>query len=135
MLVSPYRHRIYGYRAAFNDPGVISYWSEGRKLDLTGVADHSVMRSRRANSWSSAIADSLSRKENIRIAILSDPSYSSILPPRWSKVASWKTSNISRTGFDSVSFYVPDTFSITSLRKNLEAYQPLLPPAIIVRYY
>lgn len=129
-------HRYYNrFGIACNDPGVISYWSEGRKLDLTGVADHSVMRSRRANSWSSAIADSLSRKENIRIAILSDAAYSSILPQRWNKVASWKTSNNSRTGFDSVSFYVPDTFSITSLRKNLEAYQPLLPPAIIVRYY
>ena len=129
-------HRYYNrYGIAFNEPGAISYLSEGRKLDLTGAADHTVMRSRRTNNWSPATADSLSRKENIRIAILSAPSFSSVLPQRWNKVASWKTPNSTSAGYDSVSFYVPDTFSIKPLQKNLKDYQPFLPAKTVVRYY
>jgi hypothetical protein len=129
-------HRYYNrYGIALNEPGAISYWSEGWKLDLTGAADHTVMRSKRTNNWSPAMADSLSRKENIRIAILSDPSINSVLPQRWSKVASWKTPNSTRAGYGSVSFYVSDTFSIKPLQKNLRDYQPFLPAKTVVRYY
>jgi hypothetical protein len=93
------------------------------------------MRSKRANNWSPAVADSLSRKENIRIAILSDSSIRSIIPQRWNKVASWKNPNNSSAGYDSVSFYTTDTFGIKPLRKNLKEYQSFLPAETVVRYY
>ncbi|HEY4061170.1 MAG TPA: hypothetical protein VGM30_04680 [Puia sp.] len=126
--------RRYYYRKpiAVNEPGVMSWWSEARKLDFTGMADHAVMKERRTHSWSPAMADSLSRREGVRVAVLSDPSFDLTLFDRWKKVAAWQTGTRNN---DSISFYAADSSSIALLRKNLKEYQPSLPAETIVRYY
>ena len=84
------------------------------------------------------MADSLSRRQGVRIAILSDTSSNLTALQRWKKVAAWQTkpnSGSSATSTDSVSFYAADTATVTRLRKNLMEFQPSLPAETIVRYY
>jgi hypothetical protein len=111
---------------------MILYWSEGKKLDFTGLTDRDVLKCRRMHVWSPVIVDSLSRKDWARIAVLSDTSNSATLLQNWSKVASWSIPNPG-IGYDSVEFYTADTSIITPLRKNLKEFQPSLPPETIVR--
>jgi len=129
-------HRYYDSTGiAFNDIGAISFYSVGPKLDLFGLASLDVAKSRRANLWNANFADSLSRKENVRLAIVYDTWQDSALLHRWNKIASWQNHHNVVLGSDSVSFYTLNAADTTALRKNLEAFQPSLPPDVTVRYY
>jgi hypothetical protein len=113
----------YKRHIAFNEIGAISYYSEGRKLDLTG-------------KWSPVLADSLSRQYDMQIAILSNKDPNPRLPAGWGKIASWEIPNAAPKGTDgSVSFYSIDTAETATLRKNLLQYQKSLPAGVSVRYY
>lgn len=120
---------------AFNDIGAISFYSTGPKLDLFGLASLEVARSKRANHWTAGFADSLARKENVRLAIVYDTWQDAKLLKKWNKVASWQNYDNVVLGDDSVSFYSINPGDTTALRKNLEAFQPLLPDDVTVRYY
>ncbi len=129
-------HTYYDSTAlAFNDIGAISFYSAGPKLDLFGLASIEVARSRRSNRWTAGFADSLSRKENIKLAIVYDTWQDPKLLRRWNKIASWQNYNNVVLGSDSVSFYTINPADTTALRKNLEAFQPSLPSDVRVRYY
>jgi len=129
-------HTYYDSTAlALNDIGAISCYSVGPKLDLFGLASVEVARSRRANQWTASFADSLSHKEHIKLAIVYDTWQDAKLLQRWNKIASWQNDHNVVLGSDSVSFYTIDPADTTTLRKNLEAFQPLLPPDVTVRYY
>jgi hypothetical protein len=131
---------LYYYKrpVGINLPGAVSYFSEGKKLDFTGAATSDVVRSKRGHYWSGNFADSLSRKDGIRVAIVADPWFSAQqLPDTWNKIASW---NIPGNGPSpgagrTVSFYAINKYDTTFLRRNLHAYQHLLPSGIAVRYY
>jgi hypothetical protein len=129
-------HRYYDSTGiAFNDIGAISFYSDGPKLDLFGLASLDVARSRRTNHWTAGFADSLSRKKNVRLAIVYDTWQDSALLHRWNKIASWQNHHNVVLGSDSVSFYTLHAADTAALRKNLEAYQPSLPADVTVRYY
>jgi hypothetical protein len=129
-------HRYYDSTGiAFNDIGAISFYSVGPKLDLFGLASLDVARLRRANRFTAASADSLARAQQIKLAIVYDTWQDPALLKRWNKVASWQNQHNVVLGSDSVSFYALDAADTTALRNHLEAYQPLLPADVIVRYY
>jgi hypothetical protein len=130
---------LYYYRSAVgvDEPGAISWFSEGRKLDFTGVANRDVIRSKRMHYWSPVYADSLSRLDGIRAAIVADPWFNAHRVPKWDRVASW---NIPDSGpapgpSKTVTFYAVDEWDTTNLRRNLHAYEHLLPAGVAVRYY
>jgi hypothetical protein len=120
---------------AFNDIGAISFYSHGDKLDLWGIATLEVARYKRKNTYTPAIADSLSREHRIRLAIVYDTWFDPALLHRWSKIASWHNQHNVVLGDDSVSFYATSPLDTTELRRNLERYQPSLPAAVTVSYY
>jgi hypothetical protein len=129
-------HRYYDSTGiAFNDIGAISFYSVGPKLDLFGLASLDVARQRRANRFTAGWADSLGRQQQIKLAIVYDTWQDSALLHRWNKIASWQNHHNVVLGSDSVSFYTLDAADTTALRKNLEAFQPSLPPDVTVRYY
>jgi hypothetical protein len=108
-------HRYYYHAGiSLNETGAVSYFSEGRKVDLTGIASYT---------------DSISRRQGARVAILSGPQSGSKPAGRWGKVASWKDPN------DFVSFYALDTAYGRLLRQNLQEFETSLPAEIQVRYY
>lgn len=120
---------------AFNDIGAISYYSKGDKLDFWGLASLPVAKAKRHNYWTPEFADSLVREHQTRLAILYDTWYDPALLHRWTKVASWHNQHNLILGDDSVSFFAIYPRDTTTLRKNLEAFQPKLPSDVSVSYY
>jgi hypothetical protein len=137
-LTAGFVHRYY-YRSSvgIDEPGAISWFSEGRKLDFTGIANRDVIRSKRMHYWSPVYADSLSRLDGIRAAIVADPWFSAYQLPKWDRIASW---NIPDGGPvpgppKTITFYAIDEWDTTNLRRNLHEYEHLLPAGVAVRYY
>ena len=120
---------------AFNDIGAISYFSDGQKLDLYGIGSIEVAKSKKQNTWTAGWADSLSKRDRIKIAIVYDSWFWPALLHHWSKIASWRIYNNVGAAEDSVSFYAVDTAGGLLLRKNLQAWQPSLPKGVGVRIY
>jgi len=120
---------------AFNDIGAISYYSDGRKLDLYGIGSIEVAKNKKQNTWTAGCADSMSRRDRIKIAIVYDSWFWPALLHHWSKIASWRIYNNVGAAEDSVSFYAVDTAGVSLLRKNLQAWQPSLPKGVGVRIY
>ena len=128
---------LYYYKSTvgINEPGAAGYFSEGRKLDYTGLASLNVTQKKYQHIWSPRWADSLSRTDGIRAAIVTDPWFSPSQLPRWTRIASWaipgNTSNPEKT----INFYAINQYDTSRLRKYLQEYQAHLPAAVSVRYY
>jgi hypothetical protein len=120
---------------AFNDIGAISFYSKGDKLDLWGLASIEVAKAKKKNYWTPAFADTLIHQHHTKLAILYDTWFDPALLHRWTKVACWHNQHNVVLGDDSVSFFAIDPKDTGTLRKNLEAYQPLLPADVGVSYY
>ena len=123
-------HRYY-YRAgvSLNETGAVSYFSEGRKVDLTGIATYSFLRGNQRSYSSPLLSDSISWWEGARLGILSGPQSTQKPAGRWSKVASWGNPE------NNIYFYTLDTFSGKRLKEQMREYERLLPAGIQVRYY
>ncbi len=136
-----------------NQPGAVSYFSEGRKLDYTGIASNDVVRMTKEYGWTPRYADSLSKKDGIRVAIVADPWFRADQLPKWTKVATWDIAEgapsatnqsapnqpaaaiPSTAGERAVNFYAVEAYDTTWLRKRLHEYQHLLPSTVAVKYY
>ena len=120
---------------AFNDIGAISFFSKGDKLDLWGLANIEVARAKKDHYWTPGYADSLLREHQTRVAIIYDTWFDTALVHRWTKIACWHNQHNVVLGDDSVSFFAIRAEDTTTLRKNLELYQPRLPADVGVSYY
>jgi hypothetical protein len=120
---------------AANDIGAISYFSRGNNLDLWGLGNIEVARSRKGNYWTPEFLDSLCRKRNVRIAIVFDSWFSDSLLSRWKKVATWQIPNNVICGDDTVSFYAVGQGEEDPLRKDLEAFSRELPADVRVKIF
>jgi hypothetical protein len=123
-------HRYY-YRAgiSLNEAGAISYFSEGRKVDLTGIATYSFFRGEKRVLLSPVTSDSISWWEGAHLAILSGPRSGSRPAGHWGKVASWSNPP------NNIYFYALDTFAGRQLKEQMREYERLLPARIQVKYY
>jgi hypothetical protein len=115
---------------ASNNLGAISFCADdARIVDLAGTANLEVLDRRRINNWTPAAADSLSERMNANVAILHHSWSDAEVEPYWYRIATWQSSN------DTVSFYSIDRRFIEKLQTNMHAFEPKLPPGVIVRYY
>ncbi len=129
-------HRYYDDSvAAANDIGAISYYKTAKNLDLWGLGNIKVARSRKNNYWTPAFLDSLSRNEKAQIAVVFDSWFPDSLLVRWNKVATWTIPNNVICGDSVVCFYAIGPGGRAYLRQSLEAYQKELPWGVSVRYY
>lgn len=120
---------------AANDIGALTFYKDGNNLDLWGLGNTVVARSRKENYCTPAFLDSLSRKTNTSVAVVYDSWFSDSLLRRWNKVATWQIRNNVICGDDIVSFYAIDKAVKPSLQENLKEYQAKLPPDVTVKYY
>jgi len=119
----------------FNDIGAVSYYSEGKKLDILGLGNNDVAHFRHDHLNSPLLQDSLVKDKNVRIGVIYEPRFRSFADG-WKKVASWDIPFDNPIQFyDSVSWYAVDTVEAGRLRNNLKRYQSKLPEEIVVRYY
>ena len=114
---------------AANDIGAISFLSDIHTLDLWGLGNIDVARSKRGHYWTPSYLDSLSRAKQVRLAVVYDSWFDPALLARWTKVGSWTIPQNVICGDSTVSFYAIDPGFSDSLRTQLRnAFAPDLPP-------
>jgi hypothetical protein len=120
---------------AANDIGAIAFYKEKGPLDLYGLASIQVARSIKNHYNSPAFLDSLSKSEQVGIAVLYVSWFSDSLLVRWDKIATWTIPDNVICGDSVVTFYALDKRKIPDLRKNLREFQPALPAGVRVKYF
>ena len=120
---------------AVNDIGAVSYFKKEKNLDLWGLADIKVARSKKENYCTPRFLDSLSRSEKAGVAIVFDSWFSDSLLSKWDKVATWTIPNNVICQDSTVTFYAIDRSRTDELRSKLKQYQPSLPFGVHVRYF
>ncbi|MGN6618629.1 MAG: hypothetical protein ACTHJ5_15765 [Ilyomonas sp.] len=129
-------HEFYNNETvAANDIGAITFYKDGNNLDLWGLGNIEVARSREGNYYTPGFLDSLSRKKDADVAIVYDSWFSDSLLHKWNKVATWQIKNNVICGDDIVSFYAIDETAASPLKENLKKYQSSLPSDVTVKYY
>jgi hypothetical protein len=127
-------HRYYNQEpVAIEALGAVSYFSQGKKMDIVGLGDIAVARSMREHRYTVDFLDSLSKMENVQIAIATEVSTPPDLLKRWSRVATWYVAP-SEGGYY-ISFYAVNPTRAEELKRNLTEYQRLLPKGDHAMYY
>ncbi len=123
-----------GQVVAANDIGALSFYTKDTILDLWGLANNQVAKSRKGNYWTAGFLDSLVRNNHTSIAIVYDKWFSDSLLKKWKKVATWQIINNVVCGDSIVSFYAIDSEKQIQLKQNLLNFQSKLPPTVKVNY-
>lgn len=119
---------------ALNDIGAVGYFTNARIIDLWGLADIEVTRSKKQHHWTPEFLDSLCRANKVQLAIVYDVWFSDSLTKRWNKAATWQIQNNVICGDSMVSFYSLDS-SKDILQQRLREFEAQLPSSIAVKYY
>jgi len=117
-----------GSVVAVNDIGAVSFLSDPRLFDLVGLATLSVAGARRSHQYDGAVMAALTKKEQVKIAILYDPWFAkSGIPGEWRKVGEWKILHRAAVDHDTISFYAVASGQEDSLISNLQRFSSRLP--------
>ncbi|HVW59718.1 MAG TPA: hypothetical protein VHC48_06780 [Puia sp.] len=134
--MAQFLHTYYkGEAVAANDIGAVAFYGDLRVVDLWGLGDIDVARSRKGQYCTPVFLDSVVRARKARLAIVFETWFDKSLLDRWTKVATWQMPNNVICGYDVVTFYAIDAQDKGSLEDKLKAYQPSLPKEISVVYY
>lgn len=120
---------------ALNDIGAISYYTNAIVVDLWGLANIEVTKSKKQHYWTPDFLDSLCKTKKVELAIVYDSWFSDSLTKRWNKAATWQIQNNVICGDDTISFYSLNGLSKDSLQQQLKTYETQLPPSVLVKYY
>jgi len=120
---------------ALNDIGAVGYFTDSRIIDLWGLADVRVTKSKKQHYWTAPFLDSLSRASNVQLAIIYDSWFPDPLLKLWNKVASWEIQNNVICGDSIVSFYALNSSSKDVIREQLKSFEQRLPSTVQVKYY
>lgn len=120
---------------ALNDIGAIGYYTNAKIVDLWGLADIAVTRSKKQHYWTPEFLDSLCRASQVQTAIIYDVWFTDSLTRKWSKAATWQIQNNVICGDSKVSFYSLDSLSKNTLQQKLKEFESQLPPSVEIKYY
>lgn len=120
---------------ALNDIGAVAYYTNAEILDLWGLANIDIAKSKRLHYWSPEFLDSIVRNKGVELAIIYDSWFGNSMSNYWQKVATWQIQNNVICGDDTISFYSIDRKKAEILRGNLQKYESSLPKSVIVKYY
>lgn len=134
--LSRFVHRYFrGRTIGANDLPALAWFTDGRKIDYTGTFSADVARLKKDRSWSPLMADSISRKDEVMFAIVSDPWFNPEHFPRWHKIASWQLPDAQTSPGKLYTFYTVDVWDTEYLKINLRNYELYLPPRVTIHYY
>lgn len=120
---------------AANDIGAMSFYTEVNMLDLWGLGNIEVARSKKGGYWTPGFLDSLARKRKTKFAVVYDEWFAPELLSGWKKAGSWTILNNVICGGETVSFYITDPACEQQLRKALEEHKAALPPTVTTQTY
>jgi hypothetical protein len=119
---------------AANDIGAVSFYTDGRVLDLWGLGDNEVARSKKGGYWTSEFLEEMGKKKGVKMAVLYDSWLGASLPKGWKRVGTWKIQNNVVCGDDTATFYATTENEKEGLAQRLRSYEPSLPPGVEVKY-
>src|SRR6185312_118548 len=120
---------------AVNDIGAVSFLTQGANVDLWGLGNIQVARSRKSGRWNPGFLDSLCRAQGARTAVFYEKWFNDSMRDRWTKVATWQIPNNVICGDDSVSFFAIRPADAPVLKGHLQAFEKQLPAGVEVKYY
>ncbi len=120
---------------AANDIGAISYFTHIKTIDLWGLGNIEVARSKKGKYWTPQFLNSLVNSKQAKIAVVYDEWFDPDLRRRWTKVASWKIPNNVICGSDVVNFYSVRPDDAATLKSNLQSFQASLPSDVAITWY
>ena len=120
---------------AINDIGAVSFYTQANIIDLWGLANIEVTKSKKNHYWTPQFLDSLSRQKRVDYAMIYDVWFSDSLTKRWNKVATWQIQNNVVSGDNTVSFYSLDASQKNVLAEKLKSFEAQLPKSVVVQYY
>jgi hypothetical protein len=120
---------------ALNDIGAIGYYSKANIVDLWGLANIEVTKSKKNHYWTPDFLDSLCKSKKVDLAIIYDSWFSDSLTKRWNKAATWQIQDNVICGDSIISFYSLDILKKDSLQQQLKEYEAQLPSSVVVKYY
>jgi hypothetical protein len=119
---------------AANDIGAISYFTNARIVDLWGLGNTEVARSRKGGYWTPDFLQQTVIADKVRYAVVYDSWFPAELRRHWTRVATWQIQNNVICGDDLVSFYAIRPEDATQLRQQLLNFSPQLPAGVKVTY-
>lgn len=120
---------------ALNDIGAVGYYTDSQIIDLWGLANAQVTKSKKEHFWTATFLDSLCKSNKVKLAIIYDSWFSDSLTKMWNKAATWQIQNNVICGDSTVSFYTLDAPSKNLLQEQLKQFEPKLPASVVVKYY
>jgi len=120
---------------ALNDIGAMAYYTKANIVDLWGLANIDVTRSKKFHYWNPRFLDSLCKSNGVEFAIVYDTWFDDALLKRWTKVATWQIINNVICGDSKVSFYSLTGTSKNLLYQRLRNFESKLPGSVSVKYY
>ena len=120
---------------ALNDIGAVGYFTNSGIMDLWGLANIEVTKSKKMHYWNTHFLDSLCKANNVQFSIIYDSWFPGVVPNQWNKTATWEIQNNVICGDSKVSFYSPDSSSKKVLLQQLRVFEEQLPLSVAVTYY
>lgn len=120
---------------AVNDIGAVSFQTRGANIDLWGLGNIQVARSRKSGRWNPGFLDSLCRAQGAGTAVFYEKWFNDSMRNRWTKVATWRIANNVICGDDSVSFFAIRSADAPVLKGHLQSFEKQLPAGVEVKYY
>jgi hypothetical protein len=120
---------------ALNDIGAMAYFTKANIIDLWGLANIEVTRSKKFHYWNPEFLDSLCKSNRVEFAIVYDTWFDDQLLKKWTKVATWQIRNNVICGDSKVCFYSLAASSKGLLYQRLRNFESKLPASVSRKYY
>lgn len=122
----------YGASIAANDIGAITYLADPQCLDLVGLANRTVFKHRRSETYTAAVIDSQTERMGTRIAVVYEYVIRQRRPESWVRVGRWRIHDNLFLAGNTVSFYAVHPGEREDLAENLRRYSSQLPSSVEV---
>ena len=122
-----------GRSIALNDIGAVNFYANIYCTDLIGLGSTEIADARLGGYFNKEFLSELSKKNNVRIAIIYDEWFDlkNILPDEWRSAGKWKIQDNFICGSDEITFYATSPDAYAELINDLRNYSGRLPADVI----
>ena len=115
-----------------NDIGAICFFTDIKLFDIFGLGSKEIIQLRIRKMFDKEHIYEVSRQKNTQIAVIYEDWFIGKVPDQWKKAGAWKISDNVILGGDMVSFFATEQYDTAALKKNLSAFEQLLPASVEV---
>ncbi|WP_143306696.1 hypothetical protein [Chitinophaga vietnamensis] len=122
-----------GVTVAANDVGAVSFLSGSRIIDIWGLGNNAIAKSRLKGDYSAAWLLQFLQQEHTKIAVIYNDWYEPALYGKWTEAGSWTISDNVICGGDKVTFYALDPKDAPLLQQRLAEFKKELPQTVLAQ--